>query len=301
MTWTGLVFENYNNLDDPAHPVVAGVPNPFYGDAASHGHFTTLPADAHVIASEQTGLLPTIVEYPLGGGRVIAYGQPLEISHNFGWDAGTIMENTLLWGNIFLPALDVPWLAEAPITGTLARDSSLPVDVTFTAFPTMTVGSVYTASLILRSDDPLNPRAVISVTMNVVEPAYGVEVSADQVGSGRPGEVVTYTVMITNTSNFTADSFTVTLGAYLYDTGLGVGEEPLIVVGPVAMGESATFLVTVRIPQAALDGDHDTVQITVASAGYPTKTAITNITTNVFLPVFINYFPLIAKVAAFVP
>jgi hypothetical protein len=57
---------------------------------------------------------------------------------------------------------------------------------------------------------------------------------------------------------------------YVYDTGLGLGEETTIMVGPLAMGESATFLVMVHVPAEARDGDHDTAQIMVASVGGPT-------------------------------
>ena len=103
----------------------------------------------------------------------------------------------------------------------------------------------------------------------------------------------TYTVMITNTSNFASDSFNVTLGAHVYVTGLGASGETTIVVGPLAMGESATFAVTVHISADALDGDHDTAQIIVTSAGDPNETALTNLTTNVFVPIFNVYLPLI--------
>jgi hypothetical protein len=105
--------------------------------------------------------------------------------------------------------------------------------------------------------------------------------------------VYTYTVMITNTSNFASDSFNVTLGAHVYVTGLGASGETTIVVGPLAMGESATFQVMVHVPADALDGDHDTVQIIVTSAGDPNETALTNLTTNVFVPIFNVYLPLI--------
>jgi Kelch motif len=215
--------------------------------------------------------------------------------------AGIDLSFTVQRGNNYRPsegcfsgAVDVPWLAEDPITGTVAHDGSFSVDVTFTAFPTMTVGGVYTASLNIKSDDPVNSKLVVPVTMNVVEPVYGVEVSADQTGSGEPGGVVTYTVTVTNTSNFAADTFTVTLGTHAYTTTVGTA-----VVGPVAMGESATFVVTVTIPADALDGDHDAVQITVTSAGDPTKTATTTVTTNVVIPPPTNfpvYLPLIWKV-----
>jgi hypothetical protein len=290
---------SYNTVNDPAHPVMAGIPNPFYGSNA--GYFTGLPVEAHVIASEQNYGDPSIVEYPLGVGRIIAFTQALEYLHYYGYDSGLILENTLLWGNSYQSGSDVPWLAEAPITGTVMHDSSFAVEVTFTAFPTMTVGGVYTASLILQSDDPINSRTVVSVTMNVVAPVYSLEVSADQVGSGEPGDIVTYTVTVTNTSEYPSDTYTVTLGASAYDTGLGAGEDPMIVVGPLAPGASATFVVRVHIPESALDGDHDTVQITVTSAGDPAQNAITNLTTNVYVVIvpptsFPVYLPLAWKV-----
>jgi hypothetical protein len=197
-----------------------------------------------------------------------------------------------------LGSSDIPWLAEDPITGTVAHDSSFPVDVTFTAFPTMTVGGVYTGSLIVKTDDPMSPKIEIPVTMNVVEPVYGIEISADQSGDCPPGLVYTYTVMITNTSNFSTDSFTVTVGTHVYDTMLGAGGETSLVVGPLAMGDSVTFQVMVHVPADAHDGDHDTAQITVTSAGDPTETAITNLTTNVvevIPPMYYINLPLIWK------
>jgi hypothetical protein len=178
----------------------------------------------------------------------------------------------------FAGSVDVPWLAEDPITGTIPHDGSFPVDVTFTAFPTLTIGASYTATLNVKSNDPMHGRLAVPVTMNVVEPVYGVQVSADQTGSGEPGTVVTYTVTVTNTSNFAVDSFNVTLGTHAYTTTVSTA-----VVGPLAMGASATFVVTVHIPTTALDGDHDTVQITVTSVHDATKTALVTVTTNVFV------------------
>ena len=152
MQWTGWVYEQYNVIDDPTHPVVQGVPNPFWGNSASHGHFSNLPADAHIIAHEQAGGQPTIVEYRLGSGWFIAFGQPLEISHNWGWDAGIIMENTLLWGYSYIPAGDVWWVWEDPVSGTVAAQTTGNVDIFFSALYTdstpMPPGT-YTATLLL--------------------------------------------------------------------------------------------------------------------------------------------------------
>jgi hypothetical protein len=147
---------------------VQGVPSPFYGNYASHGNFTNLPPDGHVIASEEIGGLPTIVEYPMGAGWLVAFGQPLEISYDYGWDAGIIFGNTLLWGYEFEPALDVPWLSEDPTEGDVLADSSVDVTVTFSPDAGMPVGDYY-ATLRISTDDPFNPSTYVPVTMHIIE------------------------------------------------------------------------------------------------------------------------------------
>ncbi len=78
-----------------------------------------------------------------------------------------------LWENIATGLLegfggaDIPWLDEDPIAGTVSTDSSVPVSITFTAFPTMT-GGIYTATLIVKTDDPVNSSLDLPVTMTVV-------------------------------------------------------------------------------------------------------------------------------------
>lgn len=61
----------------------------------------------------------------------------------------------------------VPWLDEYPLTGNIGADGSKDVEITFTAFPTMTAG-IYTATLRVNSDDPLYPAIDLPVTMTVV-------------------------------------------------------------------------------------------------------------------------------------
>jgi len=64
----------------------------------------------------------------------------------------------------------------------------------------MTVGGIYTGSLNIRSNDSVNPVIVVPVTMNVIAPVFGVEISADQVAVVNPADVLTYTVTVTNTA-----------------------------------------------------------------------------------------------------
>ncbi len=169
---------------------------------------------------------------------------------------------------------DVPWLAEDPITGTVSHDSALPVDVTFTAFPTMTVGSVFTASLAIETDDPMFPKINVPVTMTVVSPRYGLAISPDNSLTGAPGETVTYDVVITNESNGPPDSFSLSLSASQWMTVLDVEQ-----VGPLAPGESATVHVSVTVPLDVVLPDHDTVQVTATSQGDPAVSATASLTT----------------------
>jgi uncharacterized membrane protein len=156
------------------------------------------------------------------------------------------------------------------------------------------VGTAYTATLVVKSDDPMHPKVMVPVTMNVVEPVYGMEVSADQEGDCPPGLAITYTVMVTNTSNFSTDSFTVTVYSAGYTTTVTTE-----MLGPLDMGESATFQVVVHVPAEAQEGDHDTAQVMVTSVGDPAEMAMVNITTNVIVippPMYIIYMPVISRI-----
>ena len=88
---------DYNYLVEPGHPLVAGLSNPFYGSWASHGYFTDLPGGSLTISSEGSipGGEPTLVEYALGAGSVIASGQTMEYSWKISQESGRILENML--------------------------------------------------------------------------------------------------------------------------------------------------------------------------------------------------------------
>lgn len=184
MMWNSLQFEFANDIDDTAHPVVQGVTNPFTGDYASHGYFSNLPDGALVIAHAQQSGQPTIVEYNIGRGTVIAFGQPLEISHYFGWQAGIILENTLLYGYNHAPA-DVPWLTLAPITGTVSALGSQPIQVTLDAsVPEITQPGDYLAEIRVSDDTPYT-MANVPVQMTVNPPANWGKIEGLVTGLGR--------------------------------------------------------------------------------------------------------------------
>jgi subtilisin family serine protease len=79
-------------------------------------------------------------------------------------DCAEVWQSAINW--LLYPASDVPWLIEAPLTGTVPPGDSLDVLVTFSAAPTMTYGT-YTATLMLLSNDPVAGVAYVPATLHV--------------------------------------------------------------------------------------------------------------------------------------
>lgn len=96
-------YEYYNDILNPCHPTVQGVSNPFFGTYASHGGFSNVPAGAEVIAAAQVTGMPTLVEYTLGSGVVLASALTLEIAYDWGWDSGQILANSLPYLYNYMP------------------------------------------------------------------------------------------------------------------------------------------------------------------------------------------------------
>ncbi len=183
---------------------------------------------------------------------------------------------------------EVPWMSQDPITGTMPADSTAPIDVSFNETMTFTLGT-YTATLRISTDDPLTPTLFIPVTMHIVPVAYGVDVSPDMGLSGLPGETITYTVYVTNTSNGPSDSFDITLGSSSFPSTASATS-----VGPLNPGEMAMLSVTVDIPWGTPAGTTDAVVITAASQADGSKTDSATLTTTVAaLPTL--YLPVIPQ------
>nr|HID14268.1 DUF11 domain-containing protein [Anaerolineae bacterium] len=92
---------------------------------------------------------------------------------------------------------------------------------------------------------------------------YEVSVSpAAESGSGDPGAVVTYTLLLTNTGTL-SDTFQVTAGGNDWPTQLSTGTLPLDV------GQEATVVVEVTVPAGTVAGAQDSVFVTVRSLSDP--------------------------------
>ena len=105
---------------------------------------------------------------------------------------------------------DLPWVTANPVSGTVAVSSTLPVDVGFDS--TGYVPGVYTGTLCIASNDPVQPLFPIPLTMTVVTPTFGVAVEPDDSDANLPGMQVNYSLSVTNIGNV-ADVYTVTVSS----------------------------------------------------------------------------------------
>mgnify|MGYP005848194909 FL=1 len=95
--------------------------------------------------------------------------------------------------------VNIPWLTEEPVTGTVAAGDMLPVSVRFDATP-LTQTGVYSGFLLFYSNDPeAQPYASYPVTLTVLPPLPELSVSkaasAEQVEVGMP---LVYTITVAN-------------------------------------------------------------------------------------------------------
>lgn len=89
-------YKNYNIISDASHPIVTGqltdsiqlIDSDLYSNYCSHRMFSesSLPPGTKIILREKDTNKPTLIEYPLGKGRIIASGLTWE--HNWKYHTG---------------------------------------------------------------------------------------------------------------------------------------------------------------------------------------------------------------------
>ncbi len=203
-----------------------------------------------------------------------------------GWnfDGATELAIQLLPGGV-----DAPWLSEDPSSGSLNVGEFVDVDLIFDT-TVLTQTGTYTAELRIDGtfENNVDPLTVI---MHVVEPEYGLAMSGDMAASGEPGEMVMYTMTITNTGNV-EDTFDLTAAGHTWTTTLS---DSSITLGA---GESGTVMVHVTIPASAGDGDEDTTTVTATSTHDAGATASADMTTTAVippLPTYTIFMPILLK------
>ena len=213
-------------IGDGRGPYTLNYPLSNYSDDV-HGDGATGSSEAFLGNQEN---MPTAVDYDSGTFRTVFFGWPWEALQNADSTAGTeLLEVILDW----LSPMDVAWLAEDPISGTVPADDAVQADVIFDAGQVSDPG-VYTARLRVFSNDPTNSVQIVPVTMTVTAgpmPAL----SIGKVDSPDPvpaGGVVTYTITVHNTGEVSATNVTISdvVPAHAVfraasDSGIQVGDE----------------------------------------------------------------------------
>jgi hypothetical protein len=177
----------------------------------------------------------------------------------------------------------LPWISAAPGNGTTAPGSNSPVNVVFDS-ASLTDG-VYTGTLCLTSNDPVNGLVQVPVTLTV-QNAYGVDLSPSQAKSGAPGSMVTYTLQLTNTGS-TTNMFTLSAGPHVWNVTIPITSTTL---APSAQNALTVF---VAIPLTATTGLSDTVSITAGGAGGASDSAA--LTTTAVVTTRYIYLPIIRR------
>ncbi len=124
-------------------------------------------------------------------------------------------------------------------------------------------------------------QSVLTTTARVIR---GVEISpAMATGHGFPGQVVTYTLTVTNTGLDT-DTIQISAGGQVWTTTIQPSTLNL------ASGASATATVRVTIPAGAAQGLSDHVTITAQATGVSDSSALTTVVDwrKVYLPIILK-------------
>lgn len=181
---------------------------------------------------------------------------------------------------------DIPWVSVSPTSGNTDAGDSSAIDVTYDTNGLM-VGTTYTGTLCVSSNDPVTPLVTVPLTLTVEAPSYGVALSPAQALSGDAGTTVVYTVTITNTGN-TVDTFDLTTaGAW----AVTLSQATIT----LDSGEAGTFTVEVTIPGDVSDGDTDVTTVTATSQNDATATAESELTTTAIVEGYSVFLPIIVR------
>lgn len=262
-----------NRIVQPAHPIVAGVADPIVVGSASLSVFASVPVGAQMIATDGIGRA-TLVEYPYGGGLVVASGQTLEYYYEYtgGAAVGRILGNMIPYTCAPGPA----WLQATPPSGTIPAGTSAPVSVTFDS--TGLQPGDFAATLTVSSNDPDEPNMLVPVTLHVrgvpdivVTPS---ELSFETVFVGYPRSL---TVRVANrgsealrVSSIVAGDPAVSVDAQSFTVGVGGHRDVVVTFSPTS---ALTLQTTLTIESD--DPDSGQVGITLTGIGLvPPEVAI---------------------------
>ncbi|MGM0581172.1 MAG: S8 family serine peptidase, partial [Bacteroidota bacterium] len=155
--------ESFNIVKDSLHPIVSGLPELLEGSSANHNYLNNLPENASSIVDTEVSGVPTLVEYQIGSGKVIATGMTVEFLYSYGG-----FNSTLLLGQILsysLEASGLDWLKLDVLNDTIPAGTSKDIPLNFNS--TGLLGGIYNAEISINSNDPVTPFKKVPVTMDV--------------------------------------------------------------------------------------------------------------------------------------
>ncbi|MBM4459080.1 MAG: hypothetical protein FJ011_15180 [Chloroflexi bacterium] len=195
-----------------SHPIMQGVTT--LAEEAIHQD-QTVASGAELVASWDDGT-PLLAVKPdvVGLNLLLSLGNG---DHNWTGDAPTLLYNAIVWlveGDN--GAVDAPWLTAEPATGAIAPGVSRAITVAFNAAGL--AQGVYTANLLIASNDPDESQLIVPVTMTVgAPPARVVIVVAPAWKLAGPGGIFTLDLVISTGQQFVdaADAYLSFDPAYL--------------------------------------------------------------------------------------
>ncbi len=247
VSYRGFVKRVFNAYDPSVNHlvIVANAPE------AAHDFSSNTDSDQHRVSNLSGVTRIYYLLYAAGGGFRIDDGQTLEILAAFAR----------------LPAPG--WLSVASTSGTIPAGESAAVPVTFDA-TTLLGGGDYAADIVVRSNDPDTPEALVTACMHVIGvPDIRLSTTALDYGSLYIGASSTRPVTVTNEGTETLVVSSVAIDAPVFATdvapfSLAVGESRTLAVtfAPAAAGPIQGALTL-----ASNDPDEATVLVSLSGVG----------------------------------
>lgn len=263
----GLYFTNNINAASPTWvKFTAGLPNVMIWDMAIDRGFTTLAlftrsrgAYAWPLPSGPVG---TFYEVAWGGNSTLSALPGVSVTHTLALhNIGSSDAYTLtVSGHTFPTTLltSSPLSLSAGLSATVLVQVDLPLTLGLTDTFTITAVSV---------TSPTVTAAATGASATAATP--GVSVSGDQGQSGLMGSVLTYTLAVTNTGNYT-DTFIISLGSHVWTT---TSQNPQITLGPGQSGTNEVYVTVGAEPS-------DSVVVTFTSSFSGAVSASTTLTST---------------------
>ncbi len=179
---TTFGLSEVDTVTAPDHPIAEGLDEVLSATYSSRDWFEDVPAEADIVTRDDEGM-PTTIVYRHGLGTVVALGSAGDCFLP-GGTCGDDANMAGLWRNAVSYSLKTSgplWFTAAPDTATLAPGEALDVDIIFNSLSL--IGGDYAGELVIRSNDPVLPLAVVDVGLTVIGTPE-IDVSTDTLDLG---------------------------------------------------------------------------------------------------------------------